>query len=210
MRGLIVKDFLILRKYILSIGVMALLYIVVFGAMGAVVFVSVFCSILCGSILSSTLVYDHQAGWDGYALALPVTRRQIVAAKYGTLLFFCLVGFLLSLACTLVYSLVQADAEPLGSLLSLPLLGLDGALLIGAVLLPLLIRFGTERGRLILALVAAAGGGALAGSSIAFEPGGDAAASSVNLLPLWLLPAALVITYLSYRLAALLYSRKDF
>lgn len=205
MWGFILKDLLVLRKQATSLGVILVIYIVSLGFLGSTAFAALFCVLLSGSLMASTVTYDHQARWDTYALALPVTRRQIVAAKYGLLLLLSLAGMAASLLCVLIRSLATHTVL-LWELVGLPVLGLAGTILVNSVLLPLLLWFGPERGRLFYILLFALFGGLLGvTASFSQQPEGPV----LHLLPLFLLPVAAGVLLLSYHISAAIYAKKE-
>ncbi len=91
MKGLILKDLLNLRKQARIILLFVGFYFVLgminqsgdsFGGVVALLF---------AMLAVTAMAYDERAGWDKYALTMPVSRRDLVVSKY-------LLGVLLSLA----------------------------------------------------------------------------------------------------------------
>ena len=170
MTGLILKDLLVLRKSLRSFLLVLLVY-------GAIVFGGVWPpEVAAGLMMTMTAIlpmnvfaYDKQCKWDVYGLSLPVSRTKTVAARYLCVLLLCL----LSLVLTAVFGAVLYAAgrmeEPMDFLISCSILGLI-AVLINAIMLPFLYKFGPERARmmfiaiigalclLVLAVIAPLGG----------------------------------------------------
>ena len=100
----------------------------------------------------STITYDEQCKWDKYAAMLPYTPWQIVWSKY-VLTFLCLFAgaamILLASAMRAVYGEGLLYGEELLGNLALLL----AVLLMLDVSLPLVYRFGSEKGRLVMILV---------------------------------------------------------
>ena len=167
MIGLLYKDLLVLRK---QMGTY-LLFILVYGFL---VLKGVFpTSILSGLVVLTGMMlpmtsfsYDDLARWDKYAAALPAGRRGIVAGKY-LLALVCIVAdgtvALVLQAALLAFGLEQENLVDL-TLVTLSCMG--AALLINAVILPFLIKFGAEKSRMIsmILFVAIFGGCMLAGT----------------------------------------------
>ena len=84
MTGLILKDALVLKKtlktYLLLLAVYAVL-----AAVGvfSVSFVTAFLEVIALMLPMSAFAFDEQAHWDRYAAALPLSRRDIVMARYA-------------------------------------------------------------------------------------------------------------------------------
>ena len=89
MLGLIRKDFYNTRRQIILYGVMAVLYLF-FAAVqkNSSIFIGIV--MMASAMLPVTaLAYDERAGWDRYAAAMPLKRRDFVLEKY------CMGGILL-------------------------------------------------------------------------------------------------------------------
>jgi ABC-2 type transport system permease protein len=149
MKGLLIKDLLVLRRYIKSLaGIWAVYLAFAFLGDSAGVMAN-FVMILCIMIPIASLSYDEQAGWNRLGASLPVSRREMVGAKY-------LLAILLSIAGAALTAMLWAILAFLGraslaeSLLTTGLL-LVGGLIAISVLLPVVYRFGVEHSRAILA-----------------------------------------------------------
>ena len=112
-----------------------------------------FCVILFSVLVISSLSYDELAKWDRLALCMPITRRQVVASKYVLHLIFTAVGVLLGLLIG-VLSLLIHDGGDYRALLTLVATSAAIALVYGALVLPLIFRYGPEKGRITIILLA--------------------------------------------------------
>ena len=168
MKGLIYKDLLCLRKSAGSFAAVLVIYMAL-TVMGVweFTYVAVFMAVLVSMLPYSCFSYDAMAKWDLYGLALPVSRRGIVLARYAVVL--AMLG--LSMALVLVLGVGLALMGGMGSASDYVLaaaIALGMGILINAVLMPLLYRFGAERARLlffavfgaVVLLVLAVGAGA--------------------------------------------------
>ena len=152
MLGLVIKDFYITKKYMKTIFMI-------------VIFYSVFCTIysnmpfLAGMIILSfsmivltTIAYDDAVKWDKYALSMPVSRKNIVFAKYVSTAIYTLSGSIITLVLTIIIQLIkkaQVTNEDLFTILAISTIGF----VLVSVLLPLVYKFGLEKARLLLVLV---------------------------------------------------------
>lgn len=152
MTGLIVKDFLILRKtlksYLLIIGLYAAL-----SALGmfSISFVAAFISVMVMVLPISAFAYDEQAGWDRCAMSLPLGRRRVVTARYLFILLTALVSFAGGAAVSVIMAI--AKTEDMVELLATILTTVGVGLVVAAILLPLCYKLGAERARPYLYLV---------------------------------------------------------
>ena len=174
MKGLLQKDFYLMRtlarSYAFILGVFFLLSLT--GVYDGT-FLCTFLVLMCVMIPANTFSYDEQAKWDKYAASLPAGRPGVVRAKY-------LFTLLVSLAALALAALLQALLFFLGragtaTLLEAELSAVAPAgfgILMTAILLPLLFRFGSQRGRLYLVLVVAVlTGGTVGGAMVLSEAG---------------------------------------
>ncbi len=146
MQGLIVKDLLNIKKQLMYYLVFIALYLVLAINAGMADFFGTMVSILCAMLPITALAYDERAKWDRYALAMPVSRRDIVWSKYLLGLMFCAGAFVVNV----IFQFVAGDGGPFVK----PVLYVAAGLFFLAVLLPLMFRFGVERGRILMILVA--------------------------------------------------------
>ncbi len=145
MKGLLLKDLYQMLRYCRGYLFMAVAFIAVSAFESDAMFILYPC--VLGGMLPITLqAYDEKEKWEQYAGALPVSRAQLVAAKY-------LVGFVIMAALALLLFLTQGLRMALGGtfswrgitdLLSL----LAGSLLAPAVVLPFVFHLGVEKGRI--------------------------------------------------------------
>ena len=214
MTGLLYKDFLALKGHLST-------YVVFFVIYGGLCAAGVFSpSVLGGMVVlisiitpMTTVTSDDISRWNRFAIATPACRRGVVAGKYlFTLLMVLLSTAVVSLLMVALSPTGRLDA-PLGEVL-LAVLACGGiALLMNAVVLPLLLKFGAEKARMVsMALFLAVFGG--------FALVGLAAGNGFTLPapPAWLiaaLPGLLAILsvggfVLSYFIAQAVYAKKEF
>lgn len=149
MTGLVLKDFMLMKKNALYIAVVILFFAGIYGSMGGDSFVSFFVSVMVVSILISTMSYDEFYHWDRYAAILPLSRRRIVGAKYLTALLLFGMGGLISLGISVAVQLFQGRGffmDDLALVAIGPLVGMLGA----AVILPCYYRFGAQKSRFVM------------------------------------------------------------
>lgn len=144
MRALIQKDAYVLWKQ-MRIFILVLAAMSVTGGVFGCVFIVVWCSMLP----YSAIAYDERSKWDQFAAMMPYSRRDLVLSKY-LLGWLCMAGAVaLSMA---VQSVVKLAGGP-GPDISLLLTSLMGGVVALDVTLPMIFRFGVEKGRLVFMLV---------------------------------------------------------
>ena len=151
MTGLLMKDLLNLKRTLLGmLGLMAIYGVVFSALMGdASSFLSSMLTVIFITVTVSSFSYDALVRWDRYALSLPVSRRDLVASKYLLAVVLAAVGAIAAFAMGEIMGLFHHDLvlEELG--LS-TVISVGGGLLIVAILLPLIFKFGVEKSRLML------------------------------------------------------------
>lgn len=152
MKGFILKEFLLLKKgmgpYFAFLMVAALFFSITAGVSATASMIPFFFSIL----IISTFSYDDMARWDPFAVSTPVSRKRIVNAKYITACLFSLLGALTSCLISLVVLLIQKQSWTFEITLCI-LVAMGSSLLLNAVMIPLIYRFGAEKARLFLILL---------------------------------------------------------
>lgn len=146
MKGLILNDFYAMRKLLKSILFVFVIFGVIWGigkqpTTGALVI-----SVMGISYLFNLFSYDEYYHWDQYAAILPVTRKQIVLARYAT---FGITA-LLTLAISLVYVIALGEIADCAMVL-VTILCMQGYT--AAVIIPVAYKFGIQRGRILYVLL---------------------------------------------------------
>lgn len=213
MMGMVYKDCLLLRKqlsyylifFVLYTGLAAAGIFPPFVLPGLVVFVGLM-------LPMSSFAYDEQARWEKYAASTPAGRSGIVNGRY---LFALLVVVGASVVVFLLLSALYLlglfpDNSTLVDACFVVLACAAVALILDAVILPLLIRFGAEKSRLISVILFVAVFGAI------IALGQMEQSAALPHLPGWFsaaLPGLLAILsvggfVLSYCVARHIYARK--
>ncbi|MCI9508828.1 MAG: ABC-2 transporter permease [Angelakisella sp.] len=149
MTGLILKDLYTMKKTLIYLVAVVVLFTAIYSSAGDSYFSDFFVSIMVVSILISTMSYDEFYHWDRYAAILPLSRRRIVGAKYLTALLFFGMGGLISLGISVAVQLFQGRGffmDDLALVAIGPLVGMLGA----AVILPCYYRFGAQKSRFVM------------------------------------------------------------
>ena len=202
MKGLMKKEFLMLWRASRAFGLIC----VVFIAMSAVSqdnIIFLFMPIMISGLLPSTLLsYDERCKWQEFSGALPVSRAQLVSAKY-LLGLGCMTVIL---ALTLIVHLIVRRYPT--EMLLMMLGGVYGlSLFISAVSLPMMFRFGVEKGRLwYYATLVLIGGASGASAGVATDFFNEGLPSYI-----WLIFVFGVVIYaLSWLLAIRFYQKREF
>jgi hypothetical protein len=205
MLGLIAKDLICIKKYSIKLLAVVAIYFVIFASSGDLIFLSSMIIIISTMLVITTFSYDELSKWDCFALSLPVTKKQIVLCKYFLALIFDLLGMLIVLIIHLIEN--QLEFEELISIYTLGAV----ALIIPAILLPLIYKFGVQKSRLWLILIfllptALAIIFGKAGISLGM---GLPSESTIEALVKASLPAALIVFSASYFISCRIFENKN-
>ena len=198
MKGLLLKDWYLTVKYLRMLILISLLFAAMSVFSPENGFFRIYPAVMFAMIPVSLYSYDDREKWTVYAQAFPVSRAQYVTEKYlfGAICTAALVALL-----TVLHLVTGTDG--LDGALTLPLvLGLGSA----SLMLPVLFRFGAEKGRiayLVFIGVICGGGAAL---SISAPPEGGTVMPTP---PLALCAGAIVLYILSWRLSVALYQKRE-
>lgn len=210
MMGLVKKDFYLAAGLARSYLIVAAIFLVLsLAGIYEFSFLSSFMSLLCIMLPVNVFSYDEQAKWDKYAAALPGGRRAVVQARYVFTLIVSAGAVVLGGAVGAAACLLDpTTGETLWEMVLSTAAGGSVGILLNAVMLPLMFKFGVQKGRLYLALVLAIlfgafWGGVAALASAVQEP-------SVLILPLAAIPAAGLLALVpSYLLSLRVFRKKD-
>lgn len=207
MKGLLLKDLYVMkgqsRTYlVLVVFYLALTLVGTFDAS----FFSGFIVLVMTMLPMSTFTYDDLARWPKFAAATPAGRRGVVQGKY--LFALCTMGasLVVLLGMDLLWCLVRGQFGKLPDLLLAGGTCAVMGLFMNLILIPVLFKFGSEKGRFVMMAVWIAVFllffGAL--NLIADRPGGLAAlpippwlVASLPVIALGVLAVAAVLSYSS-------------
>ncbi|HJK71218.1 MAG TPA: ABC-2 transporter permease [Methanocorpusculum sp.] len=215
MNGLLYKDLLNLTPTLKYLVFMALIFCVVFIPLGNELPVYIIL-IMFGALLPTTAIsFDTAARWDKYAVSLPVTRREIVAARYQLMVGgICVAGIISLIIAVAMMILMPGEGIflPYFSPLMLMVLFVACGLLLGSIALPLTLKFGVEKMRYIIMVVALTPVVVIFGMSFFADLSGITPTDPV-LVPVIigvLLAVTALFVYVSFWLSVRIYAKKEF
>lgn len=149
MKGLIIKDFINLKKNFKIFGIIAILYTALAFASEDANFFSAIFTILFAILTLSLYSYDDMAKWESFALTMPITRENIVQGKYLMMILLTLFGALFGILFSTVMYMTGSMDTPM---LAIKNCGVVSALaiLFYCIILPFVTKIGVEKARLIL------------------------------------------------------------
>lgn len=148
MSGLLLKDLLVLRKGAKSYLIFLALYAVLSLYWSNGLF-STLLVVIVMMLPMNCFAWDNYTKWDTYAGALPVSSRTVVASRYLLVLLVAAAALMLMAALSAVSFLITGVMD-WGTFLFSCTSSLTGALLVNALTLPLMYKYGPERARILM------------------------------------------------------------
>ncbi len=228
MKGLIKKDFYLIKKNLVTLALLAVCLVVIMNFTDfGVAFVVPYLSVV---LYLSTFSYDEYNKWDVYACSLPGGREKVVKSKYAGMFLCILILILITLLIDFVVNstIMVANGVPIGISIGdylgatikdvLPtLLGSGVAtMFVVAFIYPVLFKFGAVKGRFIVFVIIYAGIALIyllfnkIGDMI-YEPFiGDIINAYYSYWPLALLLVLALVEAVSYFISKKIYTKKEF
>ena len=147
MKGLLLKDWYMAKKYCRSHFLIVIVFLAVSIADVSNLFFLTYPCIFVATIPTVLLSYDERCRWDEYCGALPVSKSLFVSEKF---VFGLLVTVPVIIATGIIQTIIlkRAGTFDFSYVMELISILLFTAALVTAVTMPFMIKFGVERGRI--------------------------------------------------------------
>ena len=154
MKSLILKDIYNIMHNMRSLALLLVLFIVLMVPQGGPSSYLITSCLLCSMMVMTTFSFDNTSKWEKYALVMPITKKDLVAAKFLVLLLFCIFGvvsgLVLGVAGGLLFKSFHLNsADDWLMLLMVAAAGLAIGIFFGSLVIPLLFKFGAEKARML-------------------------------------------------------------
>ena len=151
MKGLLIKDFINLRQQLKIYIIIIILWFFISLWNGQPGFFSGIMVMFAVMIPMTAVAYDDSCGWNVFAVTSPLSRKKIILSKYLIMLISIVVSAVIACAGSMVLG------ESLEESIFLSAVLFPFGIIMGAVLMPVIFKFGVEKGRFaFIAVVAAA------------------------------------------------------
>ncbi len=215
MLGLIKKDLLIVKSNLKLIAIVLIIFFMLalqdkFDITLVLPFISMIYLFVI-TLFISTFSYDEFNKWDAYAITLPNGRKNIVKSKYIISIILVISALIVTLSLNYFISFIK-DSLEFEKVISLVLGLTTGIIFVESLMLPIIFKYGIEKGRLGLFALTIAITGIATIVSKKFNLN-----ISVNIMQFLnnyyfiIIPIILVIILLlSYKISERIYSKKEF
>ncbi len=203
---MLLKDFYMMVKYCKAYLVITVAFLLVSVVEKGNAFFMIYPMILTSMIPVTLLSYDERQKWSVCGQTFPYTRSQMVSVKYIIALASVLIVWVISAAVQLTERLACAQAG--GNLWDTLLVMFFIGLATPAIMLPIIFRYGPEKGRIlyyavIVVLCAAYGAIVISG------PAALIGVLSSGWPPAAVAAAGVVLFGLSWALSVVFYKRRE-
>lgn len=153
MKGLIIKDILNLKKSIVVTLIAIFIYGVFSYSTGDMSMIIGMTALIMTSMSISSIAYDDMAKWDSYALAMPITRRNIVLSKYALSLILSTIAIILSASLAILITYLRGDLinmENIQEIILTAYIVFLISMVFISINLPMIFKFGVENARILM------------------------------------------------------------
>lgn len=150
MVGLILKDLMTIQRQMKTQAFLFIFFLVMsfIVQQGSMLFTLVIIMVTFQAITAIT--YDEQSGWDKYANTLPISKGDIVLSKYILSILLMIMGLIFALPIVLIIQRFTPNNWASAEFFLTFNLIVTLAFCMLAILLPVYIKFGSIKGRIVL------------------------------------------------------------
>ncbi len=153
MKGLLLKDFCILKKQMKLMVVFVIFYAIWAVAAKMPTMMGTMVILLSIMMPISSMSYDEAGQWYRYAFSLPIPRRTLVLSKYVLGFLVSLGGLVVSAIGNIIILALTNGENALESWLTI--IGfLELGVIFLSIIIPILFKYGVEKGRLLIVVIA--------------------------------------------------------
>ena len=153
MKGLLLKDFCILKKQMKLMVVFVIFYAIWAVAAKMPTMMGTMVILLSIMMPISSMSYDEAGQWYRYAFSLPIPRRTLVLSKYVLGFLVSLGGLVVSAIGNIIILALTNGENALESWLTI--IGfLELGVIFFSIIIPILFKYGVEKGRLFIVVIA--------------------------------------------------------
>lgn len=207
MKGLLIKDFYMIKRQFLLFLIVPVLFFFLSLYMGDSGYFSYYSVAILSILPISIIGYDEAYKWNKYEIILPVSRKSIVAEKY--IFTLILVIPILLIESIIIMITFNWSAENIIHWISLTLFC---GLIIPSIMLPVVMKFGYHKGKIINIIIIAILSSSIAIINITSISGenklkGEFSPGSLTFI---FAIAAIIIFAVSYLISSKIYSKREF
>lgn len=148
MRSLLYKDIVNLKQQFRFYIIILAFYVLLGIKSGDASYLGAIMTIFAVMLSITACAYDEKAGWDKYALTMPFGVRELIGSKY----LLALIGVFVTAG--VMFPVNLFSGMPLMEALALASVYIAIGLFFTEAILPVIFRFGVEKGRILMIVIA--------------------------------------------------------
>lgn len=150
MKGLLVKDFQILRNQSRIVLILAIMSVFLGFSSEESTFIISYCTFCLSALVTTTVSYDDLDNGYSFLFTLPITRKMYVLEKYLLACIICSVAACFSAVLSIAIAALKGQAFSVTDNLLMAVIVALLCLTMVSVMLPLQMKFGAEKSRVII------------------------------------------------------------
>ena len=210
MKGLIKKDFLLVKSNLKFLIILFVVYgFMTFNETMDISFILPCMSVV---IMMSTFSYDAYNKWDAYVIALPDGRKNSIKAKYIATIILLSIITIATFACTIIIAYAQKNTLNIEEILLTFLALFSATIIVQSIMYPVIYKFGLEKARIgiFVGVFGLSFLASLLSQFINFKPFFQQL-NRLNNYWIFILPLiTIIILYVSYKISEKIYKNKEF
>ena len=215
-KGLILKDLMNLKSYKTTMLFILVLYVIV-SLMNEEMMVSmpIYIVLIFGMIAIGSFNYDSMSKSDKYILSFPITRKEVVKARYLYTFLFTLVGFLFAIALNVIFQIIKTgNLNGAIDMISVAVGSFFGMILLQVFQIPIMYKFGAEKGKIVQMIMILTLMLGVSGITVGFMKVSNVSLEQLEMVlkkyGLIIIGIVSVILYfISYQISFAIYSKKE-
>lgn len=205
MKGLLIKDFYIIKKQCYFTFILAAFFLILYAFMQTNIFPLMFSILFISATLVNLLYYDDFYKWNTFEITMPVSRKEIVTEKYLILLIILIPSILISSS---IYFFINKD---IFSTLNILYALLSIGLILPIIIFPFYYKFGYGKARLMTLIVSGICGAIIGGLGIAKSSQSTNILNTMPNLYYFVFPLIIIsLVLISYFISLKVYSKREF
>lgn len=214
MTGLILKDFINLKKYIRIQLAIIVFYSVIFLPQGKIDFICAFFVFLGAFPVMSAIAFDDTSKWNSFATTMPIERKDLVLSKYLLMIIFLLCSGLLCFILLTVSSTLSNSLD-INKTIFMTVLYFCLGIIYDSINMPIIFKLGSEKARLVMLLVLFIPVGLTFALSKVVSKTDITNLSNIfdrlaNIIPILAIGITIVIALASYFISTNIFAKKEF
>jgi hypothetical protein len=211
MMGLLLKDLYVLKKYAKQVAFSLLFFLAFSVYLKSPAYLVGMIVMMTTSMVITSMSYDEAVKWNKYALTMPLIKKDIVQSKYLLLLLVTLAGTVVSGVAGLIVAVAMKWGDYMGIVIAAGVVLLI-AITLFSILLPIIIKYGVEKARLIMVAIFVAPTFLIMGFAKLMDKLNVSAPSleTIKMLGYASPFIALLIVFISYQISMAIFNKKEF